>query len=855
MSWKSNLRNHRKNRAKFLSHLALLSFIGACFLIFLFFMTFIIFARELPQPDKIVRKEGFSTKIYDRNEKLIYDVYSNQRRTPVKLEEIPLYLRQATVAIEDKDFYEHSGFDPKGWLRAVFNIFVFRKLQGGSTLTQQLVKNVLLTPERTLTRKLKEFILAVQIERKYSKDQILQMYLNEAPYGGTSWGVEAASEVYFNKKVSELNLVESAILAGLPQRPSTYSPFSSESKAYLARTENVLRRMREDGYITRDQEDQAKRDLTKIEFSSSSGGFSAPHFIMYVKKILEERYGERMVEQGGLKVVTTLDLDLQNRVQEIVSEEIANVEKLHITNGAALVLDPATGEILSMVGSKNYNDPNYDGKVNVTLSLRQPGSAIKPVTYVTAFKKGYTSSTMIMDTKTTFPGGIGQPDYEPVNYDGKFHGPMQLRYALGNSINIPAVKLLAMVGIREMLKTAYEMGFGTLEPTNENLSRLGLSVTLGGGEVRLIDMVSAYSAFANTGYKVEPISILKVSDKDGKTLEEHKKVNQKRILSEGEAFLISQILSDNNARMSTFGERSTIYIPEFPVAVKTGTTNDKRDNWTVGWTPNFIVGVWVGNNDNSPMKQLSSGISGAAPIWRKILYETAKGKSKTNFNIPSSIINAEVDLVSGYRAHDSYPSRIEYFIKGTEPSSDDPIHTKLKLCRGEEKLAGIVDVARGNYEEKEYFVFKENDTTAAAGGENRWQNGINEWLATQADSRYHPPTTYCGENGNQIEIKFKEPNDHDTLGSSFKVSLSVISDNDISFVEIYLNGEKKTTLNSPPYQWNTPNLSSGVYTVRAVVKDNKGNQADREIKIGVDVPWDFAPSPSPTSSFTPAPTP
>jgi len=430
-------------RMRFFSRLSFLVFWAILFFVLSTLILFAWYAKDLPRPDKIVRREGFATKIYDRNGKLLYDIFAGQRRTPVDLEEIPQHLKNATVAIEDKNFYKHRGFDPKGILRALYNIVIYRKLQGGSTLTQQLVKNVLLTSQRTLPRKIKEFILAVQIESKYSKDQILQMYLNEAPYGGTAWGVEAAAEVYFGKKVSELNLVESAILAGLPQRPSYYSPFSDNPTAYVWRTQQVLRRMREDGYITAEQEEEAKQQLDKVKFVSSFGTFKAPHFVMYVKKKLEDEYGQQVVERGGLRITTTLDLDLQEEAQKIVTEEIAKVEeKYHITNGAAVVIDPNSGEILAMVGSKNYDDPNYDGKVNVTLSLRQPGSAIKPVTYVTAFKKGYTPATMIMDTPVTFKIP-GQPDYKPVNYDGKFHGPIQIRYALGNSINIPAVKLLA----------------------------------------------------------------------------------------------------------------------------------------------------------------------------------------------------------------------------------------------------------------------------------------------------------------------------------------------------------------------------------------------------------------------------
>lgn len=848
---RTSYRSRRLLRARLISRLSLFGLLAVVAGVLLTAFLFIWYARDLPRPDRIVRREGFATKIYDRNNELLYDVYAEERRTPVKLEEVPLYLRQATVAIEDKHFYAHRGFDPTGWMRAMINIVVHRKLQGGSTLTQQLVKNVLLTPERTLTRKIKEFILAVQIESRYSKDQILQMYLNEAPYGGTAWGVEAAAEVHFNKKVSDLTLVESAILAGLPQRPSAYSPFGEDPQAYIWRTEQVLRRMREDGYINSEQEKEAKKQIEEVEFATEGPNFRAPHFVMYVKKLLEERYGVAMVEGGGLRVTTTLDLDLQEEAQEAVTKEIAKVEGIHITNGAALVMDPQNGEILAMVGSKNYNDPDYDGKVNVTLSLRQPGSAIKPVTYVTAFKKGYTPSSLIMDVKTSFPGG-DKPEYVPVNYDGQYHGPLQVRYALGSSINIAAVKMLAMVGIRDMLQTAWELGFTTLEPTQENLNRLGLSVTLGGGEVRLLEMVGAYSAFANGGYKVAPTAILKVTDKDGRVLEENKPEKGRRVLTEEQSFLINHILSDNIARLITFGENSLINIKGMQVAVKTGTTNDKRDNWTVGWTPSIITGVWVGNNDNTPMKQVASGVSGAAPIWRRIILESLKGKSQGGFVAPGGVVAAEVDRVSGYRAHDGFPSRMEYFIKGTEPQGEDPVHVKLKLCRSESKLATPVDIARGDYDEKEYLIFKENDPLT---DEDRWQKGIDEWLAGQTDERYHPPTEYCGTSG-QIEVRIEEPEDRSQVGSSFQVVVRPISVNKIKKVEIFIDGDKKATITSPPFERDFT-LSDGTYTIKAKAEDNKGNSGEREIKIGVNLPWDWSPSPTPTPTIpvTPTPTP
>ena len=821
----------------------------------------IILAKDLPQPDKIVRKEGFATKIYDRNGKLIYDVFENQKRTPVQLYEVPKTLREATVAIEDKDFYKHQGFDPKGYLRSIYYILVRHRLQGGSTLTQQLVKNVLLTSERTLKRKIKEFVLALEIESKYSKDQILQMYLNEAPYGGTIWGVEEAARTYFGKSVSDLNLTESAILAGLPQSPSLYSPFGQNPKAYIGRTKDVLRRMREDGYISAEEEKKSLDELNNVKFASQSGTFKAPHFVMYVKKLLEDKYGEKAVELGGLRVTTSLDLDFQEKAQAIVSSEIAKVEKLNITNGAAIVMDPVTGEILAMVGSKNYDDPNYDGKYNVVLAKRQPGSTIKPVTYVTALKKGYTASTLLMDTLTSFPGGANQPDYIPTNYDGKEHGPLQVRYALGNSINIAAVKMLALVGIKDMLSTAYDMGLTTLEPTAENLSRLGLSVTLGGGEVRLIDLASAYCAFANKGFRVDPVAILKVTDKDGNVLEEFHPVAGRQVLDPGEAFIISDILADNSARTLTFGENSLLNFTQRQVAVKTGTTNDKRDNWAIGWTPQVLVGVWVGNNNNTEMKSVASGVSGATPIWRQIISEYLKGKPVENFSPPDDVVSVDVDTVSGYRAHDGFPSRKEYFLKGTEPTTDDPVHKKLKICKSQGKLATPVDIARGDFDEKEYFIFKETDpfakegesSSAGSGQLNRWQKGIDNWVAKQTDSRYHPPTDYC-DTSNQIYVGLISPADQSQVQTNFTIKVEPVSMNDIVKVEIFINDESKKVITTPPYEVEE-SLPDGKYTVKVVVQDSKGNQGSQEAKIGVNMPWNYNPTPTPSPTSTPTPTP
>ncbi len=817
------------------------AFVGATILAVLAFVSVPLLAFTLPSPDQVVRREGFSTKILDRNGEVLYDIFTDERRTPVELPQVPQDLRNATVAVEDKNFYKHKGYDLTAYPRAIFNIFFKGKLQGGSTLTQQLVKNTLLTSERTITRKIKEFVLSVQIESRFNKDDILQMYLNEAPYGGTAWGVESASEIYFGKKVSELNLLESAFLAGLPQRPSAYSPYSSTPEAYKERTKGVLRRMREDGYITREQEEESVSGIDSLEFQGMGASFKAPHFVQYVQAQLEEKYGERLVQQGGLTVTTTLELPLQEKAQEIVTDEIANAEGLKIGNGAAVVMDSNTGEVLAMVGSKDFNAEDYDGQVNVTLSLRQPGSSLKPFVYLAGLQRGYTASSLFVDALTSFPGGANLPEYKPENYDGKYRGPMQMRYALGNSINVPAVKMVALVGVEEVLDAAYNVGFDSLEPTRETLSRVGLSVALGGGEVRLLDLTGGYGVLLNGGRELNPISILKVVDRDGKVLEETKIKEGKEIIEPGHAFILTNILSDNEARTEIFGPNSLLRIPGRQIAVKTGTTNDKRDNWAIGGDPNIVVGVWVGNNDNSPMTNVASGVSGATPIWRKILLATLEGRPVDNFTRPDDIVEVRVDTVSGYLSHDGFPDRMEYFMKGTEPS-DDVVHQKVKLCRGEEKLATPSQVAASDFVEREFVVLREEDPTAAAGTENKWQKGILEWIGTlSSDQRklYEFPTEFCGGGSlAPLNVEFIEPRDRDSnLGSKFMVRFTVDSVNEIKEMRLEIDGVLVRSYTGAPYTYDA-DLSVGVHTLRAIGVDSKNNESDRKITIGVGVPWD-----------------
>jgi penicillin-binding protein 1C len=844
MGRRSRFSRIRWDKQTILKYLGLTALFGTLGGIVIMLILFAWYARSLPDPNSIVRRDGFSTKITDRDGGTLYELFNDYNRIPIKLADVPLQLQHATVAVEDKEFYTHQGFSTWGMMRGLLRGVTRGRAQGGSTLTQQLVKNVLLTSERSLPRKFKELVLSLQIEKKFSKEEILQMYLNEAPYGGTAIGIAAASERYFGVEPKDLTLTQSAILAGMPQAPSRYSPYGSDKQAYIARTTAVLRRMREDGYITKDEETASLNELPSIKFREQSAALKAPHFVFYVKDQLVELLGEALVEEGGYTVTTTLDTELQDFSQTAVKEEIDKLEKVHVTNGAAMVMNPQNGEILAMVGSKDYFAPDYDGQVNVVMSQRQPGSAIKPVTYAAAFAKGYAPSTMLLDVPTKFPSGKEGEFYEPKNYDGKFNGPVQLRFALGSSLNIPAVKLLSLVGLKDMLQTAYDMGFESLAPTAENMKRFGLAVTLGGGEVRLYDLVHAYSAFANGGERVEPVSILKVT-KDGKTLYEAKQAKKQRVLTEEVAFLINHVLYDNNARLLTFGANSFLNMNGRSIAVKTGTTNDKRDNWTIGWSTKAVVGVWVGNNDNSAMKEVASGVTGASPIWRKIILKTWEKYKGDDFKPPSGVEAKQVDTISGYPEHDGYPARADYFAKGTAPTDPDPIHTKVKVCRSDNnKLASEVDIARGEYDEKEFYVLKQESTA--------WENDIWAWIDGQGNDKFKVPRENCSTDTDTV-IGFEKPGNMQKLtDKNVDVRIKITTSKEIDYTTFYYDG-KEEKFNSDKTLNTKVSLDSGdkVYELRAVVRMKDGSEKENKIKVGLNVDPSVSPSPSPSPTATP----
>jgi 1A family penicillin-binding protein len=661
------------------------------------------FIKDLPSPTGLSSSSlPKSTHIYDRNGKLLYTIYSNKNQSFTPISKIPKDIQHATIAIEDKDFYHHGAVDLRGIVRAGYATLVKKDLQGGSTLTQQLVKTSLLTPERTIERKIKEVLLSFATEALYSKDQILEMYLNQVPYGGTAYGVEAAAQTYFGKSAAKLTLAESALLAGLPESPSVYSPFGSHPELAKQRQEEVLLAMKNEGYITQQQMEKAiKQPLTYQRIATD---IKAPHFVFYVKDLLIKKYGAKKVEQGGLNVKTSLDLDLQNYVQASVSAEIAKLKSYKVGNGAVLVTKPGTGEILAMIGSKDYFNAEEDGNVNVTTAHRQPGSSIKPINYAVGLIKGYTAATPFIDKATCYPQP-GQKPYCPKNYDNRYHGVMNMRTALGNSINTSAVQMLKMNGIDAMIATASAMGITTFTDPD----RYGLSLTLGGGEVTMTDMATAYGVFANGGYRVDLHPILKITDNKGKVVEEYKPLPSpifaKRVLPPGVAYIISHILLDNNARTLAFGPNSELRIGNKPISVKTGTTNDYRDNWTIGYTTKYLVAVWVGNNDNTPMQGVVSGVTGAAPIWHDIMAHLTENEKVDWPQRPANVVGRNVCANTGTLPSADNPcqTRFEFFIKGIEPKKGNPI-TKKKIFidkgTGQPAAAGQTE----NVEEKEETV-------------------------------------------------------------------------------------------------------------------------------------------------------
>lgn len=568
------------------------------------------------------RKITESTKIYDRTgTTLLYDLDTDAKRDSVPLTDISPEIKNATISIEDSGFYQHGAISITGIIRSILaDLFTGGFTQGGSTITQQVVKNTLLTGEKSITRKIHEWILAIKLEQVYSKDQILEFYLNDTPYGGPYYGVEAASEAFFGKSAKDVDLAEAAYLAALPQAPTYYSPYGSNRDALDARKNTVLDRMLELGYITQEEHDQAKAEVVAFNPQSSSS-IIAPHFVFYIEQYLEQKYGPDAVD-SGLKVVTTLDTDLQHIVETTVAQYApGNVKNFKASNEAVVAIDPKTGQILAMLGSKDYFDTSIDGNYNSALALRQPGSSFKPFVYAAALAKGYTPETAIFDLPTQFSTACSPSDntndtppcYSPSDYDGKFRGPMTFTTALAQSINVPAVKVLYLAGIQNVINLATAAGITSLDTP----SHYGLALALGAAEVRLMDLTDAYATLANGGVHNPPTGILSVTDSQGNVLEQYQP-QQTQVIDPEVAAGVTSMLSNNEARFPEYPPDNPLNFPGYDVAVKTGTTNDYRDAWTVGYSPSIVIGAWAGNNDNSPMVKEIAGYI-VAPMWHSIM--------------------------------------------------------------------------------------------------------------------------------------------------------------------------------------------------------------------------------------------
>ena len=690
-------------------------FLGFCIFIL---GVFFYYTYNLPRPEKFTETPFIqSTKIYDRTGKvLLYDIYGEEKREIVSFDKFSDNLKHAVLASEDARFYQHGGIDFEGILRAVLiDLKLQSKSQGGSTITQQLIRSVYLTNQKSIARKVREIVLSIELERRYSKDQIFSWYLNAVPFGENAYGAEAASQTYFNKPAIDLTLVEAATLTALLPAPSYYSPYGTNKAELLQKKDSVLDKMYKQGYITKEQNEAAKKESPS--FSESTSNIKAPHFIMYVKKYLDEKYGEDYLKEKGLRVYTSLDWDLQEYSEKVVQDaDKVNVAK-DANNAALVVLDPKTGEILTLIGSKDYFAKPYpkgcDEKVSgkclfdpkfdvATMGKRQPGSSFKPIVYATAFKKGFTPDTILWDVKTEFnpncdPSGNGIIDryglacYNPQDYDGRNRGPVSIRQALSGSLNIPAVKVLYLAGLQDSIKTAQDFGITTLNEPD----RYGLSLVLGGGEVKLLELTSAFGVFATEGLQTPTVSILRIEDSEGNIIEQNSKQPTK-VLDTQVARQINSILSDNNARAPIFGANSPLYFPDYQVAAKTGTTQKLNDGWTMGYTPSMVVGVWVGNNDNSSTKDLGVGL--AAPIWRKVMEKLLTTHNKENFNPPDPVMNINPALIGQLPAGDNHT--ILYYIDKNDPLGPPPLNP---------------------YADPQYTL---------------WQNGINNWLT--ATGQYKP---------------------------------------------------------------------------------------------------------------------
>jgi len=803
-----------------------------------------------PAEPLTVRAGGQGLQIYDRHGTLLFQGLDQGSglRSRLPLSDIPLRLRQATIATEDASFYTNPGIEPKAIVRAVVQRLRGEGTSGGSTITQQLVRLVFMSPEerqaRSLARKLREAVLALRLTRAYSKDQILEAYLNETYYGNLAYGVEAAAQAYFGKHVRDLDLAECALLAGLPQAPARYNPLA-DLRAAQARQAVVLGLMVRRGYLTPAAAEQARAEPLSLAGSGlaglpqppSSAFRRAPHFVAYVLDLLEERYGADVV-RSGLVVTTTLDAGLQALAQSIVQRRLAELQAQDAHDAALVALDPATGEILAMVGSADYFDPTIAGAVNVATSPRQPGSALKPFAYAAAFSAAnrpgdpaaaWTPATVVYDVRTAYVLGENQP-YVPYNYDGLFHGPVSLRTALASSYNLPAVKVLEHVGLPTMLDLVHAAGITTLQDPAE---RYGLSLTLGGGEVKLLDLTAAYAMFASGGYRREPVAIRGQVEQGSMGAEEQGRRLPCSVLDPQVAYLITDILADNDARMPGFGEFSALRL-NCPAAAKTGTTADYRDNWTVGYTPGLVVGVWVGNAENTPMRQIT-GVSGAAPIWHDFMEEALKGRPARDFAKPPGLVRREVCADSGLLPGEACPRRrTELFLPGTEPQQTCDWHLRLR-----------VDVRSGEpatTETPPRFVVERLVT--------RYPPELAEWARSQGletgyEGRGTSKSANQQINTSQIadllicDLLTPDPQSVLALSPSLpreyqRLEVSAVAGGPVAWVELLADGVPIARLTQAPYRTLWP-LALGEHTFQAVAYDAAGQAtASQMVKVKVE---------------------
>ena len=823
------------------------------------------YAKDLPDPNEIVtRQETFeTTKIYDRTGKvLLMEVIDPRRgdRTLLPLEQIPEDFRNATIALEDKTFYSNIGIDPQGIARAFLLNLQGKGVQGGSSITVQLVKNILIPEEEryqvSYARKIKEAILALEISRQYSKDQILEWYLNTNYYGNWAIGVEAASQVYFGKHAQELSLAECAMLAPIVQYPAM-NPIDNPDYA-KERQKIALDRLAQEGYITQTEAAAAYADTLDIRTSMLKRyDIVAPHFAMYVRKQLEDRYGAELLYRGGLKVYTTVDLDVQRIAEEEARAQVVALQEQEkdVSNAAVVVTRARTGEILGMVGSIDYWDEEIDGNVNVATAPRQPGSSFKPFSYVTAFHQGHTAAEMVMDVHSCFDD-YPNPPYCPENYDREYHGAQSFRTALSRSYNIPAVKVLNLVGVGNVIRTAHAMGLNTL---NQDLDYYGLSLTLGGGEVWLLDMVYAYSVLANNGVmmgqpaklprpgyrELDPVSILRVEDSKGQVLEEYKQPEARNVvladgreLSPQEAYLLTNVLSDNNARAAAFGSNSALRLSR-PAAAKTGTTTDFRDVWTIGYTPQIVTGVWVGNNDNTPMEGVSSS-RGAGPIWHNVMEriyneghaERLLGELVESFPKPTGMVRMEVCAISGLLPTEHCPNRVNaLFVEGSEPTEYCNVHRVERVNRESGKLATACTPPE-LVEDRVYEVYPPEAADWVR------EQGIPQ-PPTQRDEIYG-----CSPEGGEVVIL--DP----TLGSHVKEIVPIFGNarsGDFAFYRLEfgqgLNPSAWSQIGGDHYNqvdqnvleyWDVRGLQDGLYTLQLTVVDHSQSFRRATIYVTVD---------------------